>query len=72
MAKRANKLTMSELLRQELRDADSLYGVAKATGVHKASLIRFLRGETSLRLDIADALAEYFGLELKPTRRRKG
>ncbi len=38
--------------------------VAKATGIARASLIRFRRGETSLRLDKADALAAYFGLRL--------
>ena len=30
----------------------------------KPSLMRFMRGETSLRLDKADVLAEYLGLEL--------
>ena len=32
------------------------------------SLIRFARGDQSLRLDIADRLAAYFGLELQPTK----
>jgi hypothetical protein len=27
-------------------------------------LLRFVRGDQSLRLDMADKLAEYFGLEL--------
>jgi plasmid maintenance system antidote protein VapI len=42
----------------------------RATGVKRASIMRFLRGETSLRLDVADRLAAYFGFEL--TKRRKG
>lgn len=55
--------TMTELLRKALSNVDSMYAVAKATGVPKASLIRFLRCEQSLRLDIADRLAEYFQIE---------
>jgi plasmid maintenance system antidote protein VapI len=31
----------------------------------RASIMRFLRGEQSLRLDMADRLAAYFGLELR-------
>ncbi len=54
---------MTELLRQALIDADNKYAVAKATGVQKTSLIRFLRGEQSLRLDMADRLAAHFGIE---------
>jgi hypothetical protein len=46
----------------------TLYRIAKDTGVVKTCLIRFMRGETSLRLDKADVLAEYLGLEL--TRRK--
>jgi plasmid maintenance system antidote protein VapI len=55
--------TMTELLRQALIEADNNYAVAKATGVQKTSLIRFRRGEQSLRLDMADRLAAYFGIE---------
>lgn len=57
------KVAMTELLRQALKDAPSLYGVTKATGVPKASLIRFLRGDQSLRLDMADRLAAHLGIE---------
>lgn len=46
-----------------------LLRLSKATGVARASLIRFVRGDTSLHLDVADVLAEYFGLELT---KRKG
>jgi transcriptional regulator with XRE-family HTH domain len=40
------------------------YRIAKDTGILETSLSRFMRGETSLRLDKADVLAEYLGLEL--------
>ena len=53
---------MTELLRKSLADAPSIYAVTKATGVPKASLLRFMRGEQSLRLDMADRLATYFGI----------
>lgn len=62
---------MTELLRDALAEAESLYAVAKATCVQKASLIRFLRGEQSLRLDMADKLAAHFGIESR-RKRRKG
>jgi transcriptional regulator with XRE-family HTH domain len=42
----------------------SLYRIAAETGVQKPSLIRFMRDETSLRLDKAALLAGYLGLVL--------
>jgi plasmid maintenance system antidote protein VapI len=62
---------MTERLRQALIEADSLYGVAKCTRVDKASLVRFVSGRQSLRLDKADMLAAFFGLELTPVKRRR-
>ena len=41
----------------------------KETGVLRQSLMKFVRGEQSLRLDAADRLAAYFGLELRPKRK---
>jgi plasmid maintenance system antidote protein VapI len=66
-ASRASKkrISISEALREALREADSLYAVHHATDVPKASIIRFLRGEQSLRLDMADRLAEHFNLSLR-------
>ena len=54
---------MTELLREALLEADSLYSVANKTGVQKASLVRFVNGTQSLRLDIADKLAVHLGIE---------
>jgi len=34
------------------------------TGIAGTSLLRFMQGETSLRLDKADVLADYLGFEL--------
>jgi plasmid maintenance system antidote protein VapI len=43
-----------------------MLAMAKSTGVERMSLVRFARGERSLRLDMADRLAAYFGLGLVP------
>lgn len=58
----AKNKTMTELLREALTEADSLLSVDRATGVKRQSMAKFLRGEQSLRLDMADKLADYFGL----------
>jgi plasmid maintenance system antidote protein VapI len=63
MAKRMQ--TMSALLRACLKETPSLTSVTEATGVQKASLIRFVKGRQSLRLDIADRLAAHFGIVCK-------
>ena len=62
--------TMSDVLRETLLTADiPLLTLERETGVKRASLRFFLRGERSLHLDVADKLATYFGLELV---KRKG
>ena len=61
---------MTDILRKTIADSGlSLYRIAKDTGVSPESLLRFVRGDQSVRLDKADLLAEYLELELK---RRKG
>ncbi len=42
----------------------------RETGVTRASIMRFVRGSQSLRLDMADKLAAYLGLRLMPTKRK--
>ena len=59
---------MTQLLREALAEAESLRAVERATGVKRQSMMKFLRREQSLRLDKADVLAAYFGIEVK----RKG
>ena len=44
----------------------SVRQLARDSGLDHASLIRFISGERSLRLDKADRLATYFGLSLQP------
>lgn len=54
---------MTELLRAALAEAPSLRELERQTGVKRQSMMKFLRGEQSLRLDIADKLASYFCIE---------
>lgn len=62
--------TMTELLRQALKDAESVRAVAKATGLNHAALVRFKNHDQSLRLDLADKLAAYFDIECRRVIRR--
>ena len=59
---------MTELLREALNQTKSFKAIERETGVLRQSLMKFARGEQSLRLDKADILAEYFGIDV---RRRK-
>ena len=65
---------MTELLRQGVKDAmdagQSLRKMARESGLQHPPLLRFLRGDQSLRLDKAEMLADYLGIECR--RRRKG
>lgn len=68
--------TVTDVLRTALNEAidggSSFREVERETGIVRQSLMPFARGEQSLRLDKADKLAAYFGLELKPVSKRKG
>lgn len=57
---------MTDVLRKALVESGlPTLTVSNEAGVARGSLIRFIRGERSLRLDCADKLAAYFGLELR-------
>ncbi len=63
---------ISDLLRKTIAESEvPLLQIEEATGVHRACISRFVRGLHSLRLDVADRLADYFGLELRETGKRK-
>jgi plasmid maintenance system antidote protein VapI len=65
MAKEDSSLTGA--LRRAVVDSGlSFKLLEKETAVLRQSLMKFVRGEQSLRLDMADRLAAYFGLELRP------
>ena len=57
---------ISDLLRRTIAESGVSYNaLQKETGVTRASIMRFVRGDQSLRLDMADRLAVYFDLELR-------
>ena len=66
---------MSDRLRQALLDSvesgQSFKGLERETGLKRQSLMKFARGEQSLRLDLADKLAEFLGLELQPMKPKR-
>jgi len=69
VSKSKPKTPLTDPLRKAIADSGlPLLRLANETGIARASLIRFVRGDSSIRLDIADKLAVYFGLELKPTK----
>jgi plasmid maintenance system antidote protein VapI len=66
MNERQHGAPITALLRQSIVESGVSYNaLQKATGVTRASIMRFVRGDQSIRLDMADRLAEYFGLELR-------
>ena len=67
MSKRTLKAPISDLLRKTIADCGvPLLVLERETGVQRGSIMRFVRGDQFLRLDMADRLAAYFGLELRP------
>lgn len=71
-----NEQPLTDALRRAIDESGmSFKGLADKTGVLRQSLMKFARGKQSLRLDMADRLAVFFGLALAPRvqqRRSKG
>lgn len=64
-AKRKSYETLTEALRDAISESElSFKALEGETGVLRQSLMKFAAGESSLRLDMADKLAEYFGLKI--------
>jgi plasmid maintenance system antidote protein VapI len=71
MAKRRATQPISDALREAINNSGLPFlTLEQETGVKRQSLMKFMADEQSLRLDIADKLADYFGLELKNRKRR--
>jgi hypothetical protein len=65
MSKSKPRPTMTDALKAAIEQSGvSRYRIAKDTGITEPSLCRFMQGIASLRLDKADVLADYLGLEL--------
>jgi transcriptional regulator with XRE-family HTH domain len=69
MPRRKRQPSMTELLREALNAAPSLAEIERQTGLKRQSLAKFMRGEQSLRLDLADILAEHFAITSQWRRR---
>jgi plasmid maintenance system antidote protein VapI len=64
------KSPISDPLRQTIvKSGIPLLTLEQKTGVQRGSIARFVAGNQSLRLDVADKLANFFGLVLS---KRKG
>ena len=69
MNERQPKSPISDLLRQTIVESGVSYNaLQRETGVTRASIMRFVESRQSLRLDMADRLAEFFGLALQKVR----
>jgi plasmid maintenance system antidote protein VapI len=56
---------ITTLLKQTIIDSGIPYKtLERETGVKRSSIQRFVDGRQSIRLDMADRLAAYFGLKL--------
>jgi plasmid maintenance system antidote protein VapI len=67
MAARKSQPTsnLTSALQEAIANSEvSFYELERQAGVKRQSLMKFMRAEQSLRLDMADRLAKYFGLEL--------
>jgi hypothetical protein len=65
---------ISDLLKRTIEKAiedgrTNFKALERETGVTRASIMRFARGSQSLRLDMADKIAAFFKLELRPKRK---
>jgi plasmid maintenance system antidote protein VapI len=66
MNERLSESPITDVLRRAIIESgESFNSLERETGVTRASIMRFVRGTNSLRLDMADRLAEHFGLSLQ-------
>ncbi|MBI4585353.1 MAG: helix-turn-helix transcriptional regulator [Planctomycetes bacterium] len=64
MPERKNALSITEALRAAIVTGPSLREIERRTGVKRQALAKFVRREQSLRLDLADKVAAFFGIEV--------
>ena len=62
--------TLTEILRRELPKMGSLNSIEHRSGVKRQSIAKFLRGERFLRLDSADKLAQFLGVQHRIVNRK--
>jgi plasmid maintenance system antidote protein VapI len=65
--------TVSESLRKAIIDSgETLYRVAKDSGVSYPTVHRFVRHQRPISLEAVDRLCTYLGLRLSPMNTKKG
>jgi plasmid maintenance system antidote protein VapI len=65
MSKRNPSSPLTEVLKDAIVESGISYkALSRDTGVARSSIQRFVDGRQSIRLDMADRLAAYFGLNL--------
>jgi ribosome-binding protein aMBF1 (putative translation factor) len=70
--KTTRTVSASDLIRQSIAESGlSFIELERRTGVKRQCLMKFARGEQSLRLDIAEKLFDCLGLELVKKRKAK-
>ena len=58
-------MTLNDQLRKAIRDSgQSLYAIAKGTGIHYGVIYRFAVGQRDMYLQTASKVADYLGLGL--------
>ena len=63
--KRKTYDTMTDAICEAIAESDlSFKAIERETGVSRQSLMRFIVGKQTIRLDAADKLAEFFGIEI--------
>jgi plasmid maintenance system antidote protein VapI len=68
----ASEGPLTVVLREVIRESGlSFKALEQQTGVLRQSLMKFVKGKQSLRLDMADRLVGYFQLELRAKRKRR-
>ena len=68
----ASKQPMAEALKRAIESSGLTFkALERETGVTRQSLMAFMKGERTLRLDIADQVANYFGLIVGPATKPK-
>jgi plasmid maintenance system antidote protein VapI len=66
MSKSTQQHPVSDALRQAIvKSGIPFQALERETGVARGSISRFVAGKRTLRLDMADRLAGYFGLALR-------
>jgi plasmid maintenance system antidote protein VapI len=63
---------ITDTLRHTIVESGMTYkALSRETGVARASIQRFVDGLQSIRLDMADRLAAFYGLSLQAQKRKK-